>query len=106
MILGVLTTVLGGILLTVSALSYFLVFFGTLFSKPTMEPELSFPTSEAYHDEKKIGWLGKLTPWVIIAAIIIVIAYVPAIKQSIDNTNGKAPMYSPDSPVPLIEQTE
>ena len=106
LLLGVLTTVLGGIVMTISALFYFMVFFGTLFSKKVREPALDFPTSEAYHDEKNIGLLDKFKPWIIIAILLILIAYIPAIREATSNSGANAPTYNPDSAVPTNEMVE
>ena len=99
------TTAIGGILMFLAVLVFFFVFFGTIFRKSTKESELDFPITEAYHDEKRIGAVKNLTPWIIAAVILILIAYIPAIKQAIENPAGKSPPYGPASPVP-IEMTK
>ncbi|NNC94041.1 MAG: cytochrome C oxidase subunit I [Chitinophagales bacterium] len=100
-ILTTFTTVMGGIMMTISSIMYFAVFFGTLFSKRSKEPELDFPVAEAYHDEKNIGFVKNLAPWTIVAVIIIVFAYYPPIKQAIENTGPGSPRYEPGNPIPL-----
>ncbi len=44
----------GGIIMTFAALLFFIVFFGTMFSKKTSAGRLDLPVSEALHDEKRI----------------------------------------------------
>jgi cytochrome c oxidase subunit 1 len=90
----------GGIIMTIAGLLYFIVFFGTLFSKQTEEDVLEFPQTEAYHDEKRIAFFDNFRPWLIIMAIIIVIAYTPALMNVDKNTGPKAPTFLPANPSP------
>lgn len=95
------TTVIGGVIMFLTIIVFFFVFFGTLFNKKTEEAKVDFPTSEAYHDEKNINIVKNFTPWIIVAIIIILIAYIPTIQEAIENGKVGSPPYSPDSPVPL-----
>ena len=90
----------GGIVMTVSGLLYFIVFFGTLFSRKTQNSLLELPESEAYHDEKRIAFFDKFKPWLIIMLIIILIAYIPAILNVEKNTGPGAPTFLPANPSP------
>lgn len=98
-------TVIGGVLMTLSMLVFFIVFFRTIFAQKTEEESLDFPTAEAYHDEKKIGLVRNFTPWLIVAVILILVAYIPAIYEAVENNKGGAKPHSPQSPVP-IEQSK
>src|SRR5205085_9258417 len=69
---------LGGIIMFIAGMLYIVVFFGTMFRKKTQPALLSLPVSEAYHDEKRIALFDQFRPWIIVMAIILVIAYVPA----------------------------
>lgn len=96
-----LTTVMGGIIMTLAAIFYFIAFFGTLFSKSTSEGGVvEFPVSEAYHDEVNIKPFHKLLPWAIAAVLIIAVAYYGPIKNTLKNSITKSPTYLPSSPVP------
>jgi len=95
-----LLTLIGGIMMTVSAVLYFIVFFGTIFSKRTAVPVLEFPVSEAYHDEKRIPFFDSFKPWLIIMVILILIAYVPTIIEVLNNTGPGAPAFTPNNPMP------
>jgi cytochrome c oxidase subunit 1 len=90
----------GGIIMTISGLLYFIVFFGTLFSKKTEESILEFPESESYHEEKRVALLDSFKPWLVIMAIIILIAYVPAILNVEKNSGPGAPTFLPNNPTP------
>lgn len=95
-------TVVGGAVMSLAALFYFLVFIRTLFSKKTRpDSGVEFPISEAYHDEKRSPILDSFTPWIVFALILIAVAYVPAIQDAVKNTTELAPPYSPQSPLPL-----
>ena len=97
---GTAITAVGGMVMFIACLFYFISFFGTLFTKTKEEALLDFPTSEAYHDEKNIGFVKNLTPWVIIAVILIAFAYTPPLYEATHNTSGKAPRFKDNSPVP------
>ena len=99
------TTVIGGILMFLAVVIFFFVFFGTLFNKKTKESEIDFPESEAYHDEKNIGLVKNLKPWIFVAIFLILVTYIPAIKQALENPAAKAPPFNSGSPVP-IESTK
>ncbi len=95
---------IGGILLFTTALIYFFVFYSTLAAPATRSAHLELPTSEALHDEPA-GWVDKLKIWVIVAVVIIAVAYVLPIKQSFDNTAHQTPPYKPENPVPVQIET-
>jgi cytochrome c oxidase subunit 1 len=98
---GAHLSLLGGLIMTSAALSYFVVFFSTLFGKKVNEIFLELPLSETYHDEPRTAVLDKLWPWIVVAILLIVVAYVPAIQDAINGTTVGAPGFSPNSPMPL-----
>ena len=87
--------------MTIAALMFFVVFFGTIFSKRKLEPQLDLPVSEILHDEKRIPLFDTFKPWLITMAVIIVIAYVPAFIDANNNPGAGAPQFTPDNPVPV-----
>lgn len=89
----------GGIIMTVSACLYFVVFFGTLFRKSTAPSALEFPVSEAYHDERRVAFFDSFKPWLVIMVIIILVSYVPAFIQAVSNSGPGAPPFEPNNPV-------
>jgi cytochrome c oxidase subunit 1 len=93
-------TTLGGILMAVAALIFFLVFFATLFGKPVREGKLELITSEPYHDER-VPAVQTFTPWIVGAALLLVIAYAPPITQTIRSGFPGAQPYSPNRSLPL-----
>ncbi len=90
----------GGIIMTISGLLYFIVFFGTLFSKKTEEAVLVLPEATPYHDERRIRFFDTFKPWLVIMAVIIVIAYVPALINVLKNSGPSAPTFLPANPTP------
>jgi len=90
----------GGIIMTVSALLYFVVFFGTIFREKTEESILDFPVTDAYHDEKRVSFFDSFKPWLIIMIVIILIAYVPALIDVFKNSGPGAPTFLPNNPTP------
>jgi cytochrome c oxidase subunit 1 len=90
----------GGIIMTLAALIFFLVFFATLFGKPVRKGTLSLIVSEPYHDEQ-IPAVQSFTPWLAGALLLIVVAYAPPITQTLRSHFPGSPPYAPDSPIPL-----
>ncbi len=93
-------TTIGGILMTIAALIFFVVFFATLFGKATRQGALELIVSEPYHDER-VPAVQSFTPWLIGAALLLVIAYAPPITQTIRSGFPGAPAYSPNNPLSL-----
>ncbi|HEX8897954.1 MAG TPA: cbb3-type cytochrome c oxidase subunit I [Chthoniobacterales bacterium] len=94
---------LGGTLMTIAGLMFFIIFFATLFSRATKPAALNLITSETYHDEH-VPAVQSFTPWLAGAALLLVIAYAPPIAQTLrSNFPGAAP-YTPDNPVPLTSK--
>ncbi len=91
----------GGTVMTIAMLFYFIVFFRMIFSKRTVEkPELYFPTSEPIHDEK-VPVLENFRPFLVGAVVMVILAYVPPL---VDIARGKVPgsvPFQPDSPIPV-----
>jgi cytochrome c oxidase subunit 1 len=93
----------GGIIMTIAGILFFVVFFGTMFRKRTEKAVLEIPVSEAYHDEKRIPLFDRFKPWLVTMAVLLVIAYTPALINAVKNPGMEAPRYTPDNPIPQIE---
>ena len=91
---------IGGTIMAIAALIFFIVFFATLFGKRTKQGALELIVSEPYHDER-VPWVQSFTPWLAGAALLLVIAYAPPIAQTIRSNFPGAPPYSPDNPRPV-----
>lgn len=96
----VILTAIGGTIMALAMLLYFLVFFTTLFSKKVREEAIDFPISEAYHDEKP-GVFANFKPWVAIALVLIVATYIPVFIDVNRSTAFGAPGYDPHIPMPM-----
>ncbi len=90
----------GGIIMFIAGVLFFVVFFGTMFRKKQTEGVLELPVSEALHDEKRIPLFDQFKPWLVTMAIILVLAYTPALINVMKNTGPGAPRFTPDNPVP------
>jgi cytochrome c oxidase subunit I len=93
----------GGIIMTVAGVLFFIVFFGTMFSKRKEEAVLEIPVSEVLHDEKRIPLFDRFKPWLVTMAVILVIAYTPALINAVENPGPGAPRFTPENPVPQTE---
>jgi cytochrome c oxidase subunit 1 len=91
---------IGGTIMTIAALMFFIVFFATLFSKRVKQGALELIVSEPYHDER-VPAVQTFTPWLAGAALLLVIAYAPPITQTIRSNFPGAPAYTPDNPKPI-----
>ena len=96
-----LLALLGGIIMFIAGLLFFVVFFGTVLSKRKEEAVLELPVSEAYHDEKRIPLFDRFKPWLVTMAVILVIAYTPALMNAVQNPGPGSPRFTPDNPVPV-----
>ena len=97
------TTILGmagGIVMTIAGLLYFIVFFGTVFSKKKYPETLEFPVSDSYHEERRVGLFDSFRPWVVIMVVVLLIAYIPAIRDVMKNAGPQAPTFLPANPTP------
>lgn len=91
----------GGIIMFIAGMLFIVVFFGTMLSRKQTEAVLELPVSEAYHDERRIPLFDRFKPWLVTMAVILVIAYAPALMNANQNTGPKAPRFTIDNPVPV-----
>lgn len=89
----------GGILMTAAMVTYFIVFFATLFSPAQQLAGIRFPTAEPLRYES-LGATRNFTPWVVVAIIFLVIAYGPPLVEVLGGTTVPSAPYEPFSPVP------
>ncbi|HEX2532362.1 MAG TPA: cbb3-type cytochrome c oxidase subunit I, partial [Chitinophagaceae bacterium] len=100
-----LLALIGGIVMALAGLLFFIVFFGTVLRKKTEEGALELPVSEAFHDEKRIPLFDRFKPWLVTMAVILVLAYVPALYDATRNPGQGAPRFNPDNPMPIENKT-
>jgi cytochrome c oxidase subunit I len=91
----------GGCIMGLAILLYLIVlirsFSGSRSEALEHEP-FSIPLSETYHNEN-IPAVRNFRPWIIAAALLIVLAYYPPINDIMKSKFKLAPGYHPDSPV-------
>ncbi|HMR90945.1 MAG TPA: cbb3-type cytochrome c oxidase subunit I [Chitinophagaceae bacterium] len=97
---------LGGIIMFIAGMLFIVIFFGTFFRKKPGPAALHLPVAEAYHDERRVPIFDKFKPWLIAMAVIIVIAYVPPIIDSLKNSGPKAPPFEINNPAPVVSVTD
>jgi cytochrome c oxidase subunit 1 len=91
---------IGGTIMTVAALIFFIIFFATLFSRSTKQGALELLVSEPYHDEQ-VRVVQSFTPWLAGALLLLIIAYAPPIAQTLRSNFPGAPPFAPDRPLPI-----
>lgn len=74
-------TMIGGILMGTAALLYFIAFFSTALSKQTEASEIVLPEAEELHEEKRIGILHNMKPWIAVSVLLTLITYVPSLQN-------------------------
>jgi len=90
----------GGTIMTVAALMFFIVFFATLLSRSAQVGALELIVSEPYHDEQ-VPAVQSFTPWLAGTALLLIIAYAPPIAQTLRSNFPGARPFTPDSPLPI-----
>lgn len=91
---------IGGVVMALAMVVYFVVFFSTLFAPARQKVSVRFPTAETLHREDP-GFTRNFTPWVVVAVIFLVIAYAPPLIQVLGGNTVPAPPYEPFSPAPV-----
>ena len=94
-------TLFGGIIMTAAALVFFISFFGTVFSKKVHEPKLELPEAEVLHKEKPIPFLMNLKPWLGIMLVLVLFAYVPALRDVYKYSAPVDGQYHTENPMKL-----
>lgn len=99
-------TMIGGIIMGLAALLYFIAFFSTAFSKSTEIPSVELPEAEELHEEKPIALLHNMKPWIIASVVLTLITYIPSLKNVYKYSVPVQNKYEAESPVNKIGQVE
>lgn len=91
---------LGGTIMSIAAVMFFIVFFTTLFSKAKAAGRLELISSEPLHDED-LPMLQNFRPWLVGSAILLIICYAPPIYETLQAKFPGARPYSPTNPAAL-----
>lgn len=90
---------IGGILMGVAALLYFISFFATALSKKTAVPQIELPEAEELHEERSVRLLHNMRPWIIASVVLTLITYVPSLQNVFKYSKPVPGKFSTDSPV-------
>jgi cytochrome c oxidase subunit 1 len=90
----------GGTIMAIAALIFFVIFFATLFSRSKKQGALELIVSEPYHDEQ-VRAVQSFIPWLVGALLLLIIAYAPPIAQTLRSNFPGARPFTPDSPLPI-----
>lgn len=87
---GQLMSGIGGSILFFAGLFYFIVIIQTLMNKQTAQVDVPVAESEA-HPSQTPAWLDNWTPWLIVAATLLIMAYGPMLAAMFQNINMTSP---------------
>jgi len=98
-------SMVGGILMTLSILIFFVVLIRGLLSPRDLELETSFeiPQSECFHADR-VGYLKNFRPWVIAAVAATIFAYGPPLYDIYKANYPLVPGFESHSPLPVIKE--
>ncbi|ANI88590.1 hypothetical protein A9P82_04370 [Arachidicoccus ginsenosidimutans] len=99
------STLVGGIIMTVAAVLYFISFFGTVFGKPVREQSLELPVAEDLHEEKPVPIFMNMKPWLVIMFVLILFAYIPALTSVFKYSSSVKAKYDVESPMIIQDST-
>ena len=85
-------TAIGGAILLVAAVMYFVVILGTVFSKkaPVAVPEVPVAEPEV-PATRTPAWLDNYKLWILISVVLVIIGYGPILINMFANINLTAP---------------
>lgn len=68
---------LGGLIMFIAGVIFFVIFFGTMLRKPTENTELDIPVAASYHTKKSLPIFEKPKSWLVAITLLITTAYLP-----------------------------
>lgn len=92
-------SILGGSIMFLSMIFYFIIFFSTLLSRRSEQEFLYFPTSLALDNPGKS--FSSFKPWLAILLVLILVAYIPTFYDISKATFGGSLPYVPELPLPV-----
>lgn len=93
------TTMVGGIMMGLAALLYFISFFSTAFGKSTEQASVELPEAEELHEEKPIPLLHNMKPWIFVSILLTLITYIPSLKNVFKYSEPVKNKFEAESPV-------
>lgn len=83
---------IGGVLLWLSLMLYFVIILGTVFVSQKTAQVVEMPVAEAVRDsEETPAWLDRWTPWLVATVILILVAYGPPLFHLVRNADLSSP---------------
>lgn len=82
---------IGGIILGVSGLLFYINMIGTVRSKKALTEEIEMPVAEPMEVQPTPAWLDTWKPWVVATVVLILVSYGPLLVNLISNLNMTSP---------------
>lgn len=86
---------LGGVILGISGLLFYVNMVGTVAQKKRATEPIEMPVAEPYHDDPTPAWLDRWRPWLVAAAVLILISYGPVLVYLISTMELTSPGFKP-----------
>lgn len=99
-------TFIGGSIMGIAALLYFIAFFATALGKRKEEPMITMPVTEELHKEKDLPYILNMKPWVIVSVILILFTYVPGLISVFKYSKPVENKFETVSPVNTSKETQ
>lgn len=85
---GLIVAAIGGVLVWLSLVLYFIVVLGTVFAARKLTHPVEMPVAEALHDPQETPqWLDTWKPWLVATVVLIVLSYGPPLAELIRHAN-------------------
>lgn len=82
---------IGGTILGISGLLYYINILGTVFSKQKLKSPVEMPVAEPFEPAPTPAWLDTWRPWLVGAVVLIVVVYAPVFIYLFRNLNLTSP---------------
>jgi cytochrome c oxidase subunit 1 len=82
---------IGGSILGISGLLFYINIIGTVFSKKKLAEEIEMPQAESLDTSPTPAWLDTWRPWLIATVVLIILSYGPMLVSLIGNMNPTSP---------------
>jgi cytochrome c oxidase subunit 1 len=96
-------TLFGGLIMGAASILYFISYFGTVFGKRVLMPNIELPVAEPLHQEKPVPMLLTMKPWIMLCIALTLLTYIPSLLNVYKYSQSVKSRYETTTPVNLIK---